>query len=210
MAMSARWIIVTVAICVFITALLFIAWCIRVRLYPGHSYICCWRERKQKQQQGLPRSLLQALTQIEGVTHRRPRRNPQHASEDQDCPICLSFLYSSEGEAEAESGARAQTESDLEAGQGVSGVVTKPTAISPVAASSKEKRCSIPRSKDDVVKMKRCSHMFHARCLATWFLREKYACPVCRTPYYQPVGDLESDVDYRYRYEVAIPAVPFW
>ncbi|TDZ13767.1 hypothetical protein Cob_v013104 [Colletotrichum orbiculare MAFF 240422] len=31
----------------------------------------------------------------------------------------------------------------------------------------------------------RCQHAFHAKCLSSWFLIERYDCPVCRSQYWQ-------------------------
>lgn len=38
---------------------------------------------------------------------------------------------------------------------------------------------------DDVLTLNSCRHAFHSRCLASWFLMERYDCPVCRVVYYR-------------------------
>lgn len=37
---------------------------------------------------------------------------------------------------------------------------------------------------DKAVSLKKCRHTFHSRCLASWFLVERYDCPVCREVYW--------------------------
>jgi len=38
---------------------------------------------------------------------------------------------------------------------------------------------------NDVLTLNICRHPFHSRCLASWFLMERYDCPVCRVVYYR-------------------------
>ncbi|KAK8135614.1 hypothetical protein PG984_003554 [Apiospora sp. TS-2023a] len=66
---------------------------------------------------------------------------------------------------------------------------------------------------DEILKMRRCPHMFHARCLATWFLMKRYDCPVCRAAYYQNSNDSEDSLSGRETVQPAslgIPVLPFW
>ncbi|KAI1455200.1 hypothetical protein F4805DRAFT_436572 [Annulohypoxylon moriforme] len=148
-----------------------------------------------------PRSVQQALTELEGVTEKQTRRNSQIESDEADCPICLGHLYPKEGHTST----IVETDKvDLEAGNGVSRTRTTTTEVTTV--ESKEQ--PVQPINDDVLKMKRCTHLFHARCLATWFLRKKYSCPVCRTPYYQVVDDDDFVED-----DSALPPMPvvaFW
>lgn len=37
----------------------------------------------------------------------------------------------------------------------------------------------------EILKLKSCGHWFHARCLSSWFLIDRYDCPVCRKSYWQ-------------------------
>lgn len=37
---------------------------------------------------------------------------------------------------------------------------------------------------DDVLTLNSCGHAFHSRCLASWFLMERFDCPLCRSVYY--------------------------
>ncbi|OTA81203.1 hypothetical protein M434DRAFT_213044 [Hypoxylon sp. CO27-5] len=163
-----------------------------------------WVVRHERRQRPtLPRSIQQAMTQLESVTEKRPRRNSQTESEDAECPICLACLYARES--------RTSTpvrgdKGDLEAGHGISGTNTTTTDM-----TAMEKRPSMQPIEDEVLQLKRCRHIFHARCLATWFLRNKYECPVCRTPYYQvaPVEEVE-ELEEDYRIPTTLPTVAFW
>ncbi|OTB01716.1 hypothetical protein M426DRAFT_14176 [Hypoxylon sp. CI-4A] len=125
----------------------------------------------------------------------------QVEAEEPECPICLAYLYAREPRT---STTLAGNKVDLEAGNGISKVTTTTTDIAP----QESKRQSMQPIDDEVLKLKRCTHMFHARCLATWFLRRKYACPVCRTPYFQMVP--ESDEEHQYRTQPPLPTVGFW
>lgn len=116
-------------------------------------------------------------------------------------PICLGYLYTKDVHTCA---SEAGDKIDLEAGMGVSRTTTITTTD--VTAQEKKQQSMQPID-DEVLKLKRCTHIFHARCLATWFLRKKYDCPVCRTPYYQVVQE-EAEEDYRI--PQSLPAVAFW
>ncbi|PKS05293.1 hypothetical protein jhhlp_008665 [Lomentospora prolificans] len=48
------------------------------------------------------------------------------------------------------------------------------------------KRCQNQPERDaEIMKLKSCGHWFHARCLASWFLIDRYDCPVCRKTYFE-------------------------
>jgi hypothetical protein len=36
---------------------------------------------------------------------------------------------------------------------------------------------------DSILKLRTCSHTFHAECLVSWFVLRKTTCPICRTAY---------------------------
>ncbi|KAI2465192.1 hypothetical protein F4781DRAFT_38136 [Annulohypoxylon bovei var. microspora] len=148
-----------------------------------------------------PKSIQHALTQLEGVTEKRERRNSQTESEEAECPICLGYLYPKEVRT---STPVAADKVDLEAGNGVSRTNTTITEVTTV----ENKDRPMQPIDDDVLKMKRCTHIFHARCLATWFLRKKFDCPVCRTPYYQMIEDTDSVEGYPT--PPPMPVVAFW
>lgn len=38
---------------------------------------------------------------------------------------------------------------------------------------------------DDILTLNSCGHSFHCKCLSSWFLIERFDCPVCREPYYK-------------------------
>lgn len=42
-----------------------------------------------------------------------------------------------------------------------------------------------PERDVEVMKLKDCGHWFHAQCLASWFLIDRYDCPVCRKIYFE-------------------------
>ncbi|KAL7625811.1 hypothetical protein AAE478_005034 [Parahypoxylon ruwenzoriense] len=154
----------------------------------------------------VPKSIQQALTQLETVSEKRSCRNPQTESEEAECPICLSHLYVRAAPAPA--APAAGDEEDLEAGgvlRPTTTTTTTTTADGPAEAKPNQPTQPI---NDDVLKLKRCSHVFHARCLATWYLRKKYRCPVCRAPYYQLTDRTGSGEDYRRR--TTLPSISFW
>ncbi|KAI1206888.1 uncharacterized protein F4807DRAFT_437590 [Annulohypoxylon truncatum] len=148
-----------------------------------------------------PKTIQQALTQLEGVTEKRTRRNSQTEAEEAECPICLGPLYPREART---STSVEEDKVDLEAGHGITRTHTTTTEVTTVESKDQ----SVQPINDDVLKMKRCTHLFHARCLATWFLRKKYSCPVCRTPYYQVVED--DDFVEGYPTPPPMPIVGFW
>ena len=43
-----------------------------------------------------------------------------------------------------------------------------------------------------ILRLKTCSHVFHARCLASWYIRLMYACPICRCRYWSSPEDNRS------------------
>lgn len=36
----------------------------------------------------------------------------------------------------------------------------------------------------EILRLRSCGHWFHARCLSSWFLIDRYDCPVCRKSYW--------------------------
>lgn len=55
-------------------------------------------------------------------------------------------------------------------------------------------------AEDDIMTINTCGHSFHSKCLSSWFLIERYDCPVCRVPYYKGIP----------RRETALSVTPFW
>ncbi|CZR40798.1 uncharacterized protein FPRO_10386 [Fusarium proliferatum ET1] len=55
-------------------------------------------------------------------------------------------------------------------------------------------------AEDDIMTINACGHSFHSKCLSSWFLIERYDCPVCRVPYYKGMP----------RRETALSVTPFW
>ncbi|KAG9250710.1 uncharacterized protein F5Z01DRAFT_343966 [Emericellopsis atlantica] len=56
-----------------------------------------------------------------------------------------------------------------------------PTTVSPTTCNGDAAEEVV----DDVLTLNSCGHAFHARCLASWFLIERFDCPVCRVVYYR-------------------------
>ncbi|KAK8035510.1 hypothetical protein PG993_010505 [Apiospora rasikravindrae] len=151
-------------------------------------------------------------------------------------PICLASLYglspserpSSEPEVEAGGGGGA-VRGDLEAGtlkQKKTPAGKEASAsvdVAEMAEAAKKRmmdKLQTPRRTswrpqpidDEILKMRRCPHMFHARCLATWFLMKRYDCPVCRAAYYQTSNESEESLSGRESVRPAslgIPVLPF-
>lgn len=48
-------------------------------------------------------------------------------------------------------------------------------------------------AEQDVLTLNTCKHSFHAACLTSWFLLEKYNCPVCKGKYFDPKGRFHLD-----------------
>ncbi|KAI1391636.1 uncharacterized protein F4822DRAFT_191942 [Hypoxylon trugodes] len=198
--MEYPWQSVIVAIFALLGAIVVVVLCARW----GGWCSCSGRRRtttneKKSKPPGLPKSIQHAMTQLEGVTEKRTGRNPQTESEEAECPICLSYLYPKEIPAAATP--TTNSEVDLEAG------LSRTTTSTTDTVTHEKKRQSMQPVDDEVLKLKRCTHIFHARCLATWFLRKKYDCPVCRTPYYQVVPEVEEE---DYRMQATLPVVAFW
>lgn len=36
---------------------------------------------------------------------------------------------------------------------------------------------------DDMVRRLSCGHIFHSECIARWYLRKHYTCPLCMLRY---------------------------
>ncbi|OTB18188.1 hypothetical protein K445DRAFT_9154 [Daldinia sp. EC12] len=159
-----------------------------------------WTRNKEQSETGLSGSIQRALIQLESATEKRPARNSSTELEDAECPICLAHLYPNNSRP---STSAADHGADLEAGNGISRSATIITVASDAAV---EKHKPTQPIHDEVLKMKRCRHVFHAKCLATWFLRKEYRCPVCRVTYYQAEEETEED----YRIPALLPVAVVW
>ncbi|KAK7966375.1 uncharacterized protein PG986_000652 [Apiospora aurea] len=184
----------------------------------------------------VPKSLQQAIARLAEVTENKGHRSEGRESCENLCPICLASLYglplseaaSSKSDAE---GGRAAVSGDLEAGtlkkEEERPAVKEASASIDVAemaeAAKKTMMDKLQKQKgtswrprpidDEILKMRRCPHMFHARCLATWFLMKRYDCPVCRAAYYQTSNESEESLSGRESVRPAslgIPILPFW
>ncbi|KAI1660534.1 hypothetical protein F4813DRAFT_297110 [Daldinia decipiens] len=157
-----------------------------------------WTRNRKRSKPGLPDSIRQALIQLEGATEKRHARNSLTEPEDAECPICLAHLYSNDTRPSTSATGH---DTDLEIGDGISRSATIITVASDAAAKKDQPTQPID---DEVLKMKRCRHVFHAKCLATWFLRKEYRCPVCRVPYYEAEEETREE---DYRIPALLPAV---
>ncbi|KAI1469869.1 uncharacterized protein F4812DRAFT_420632 [Daldinia caldariorum] len=160
-----------------------------------------WARNKGNSEPGLPISIESALIQLESATDKRPARNSLTELEDAECPICLAYLYPNSARP---STSAADHEADLETGNGMS---RSPTIITVASDGAVEKGPPTKPSHDEVLKMKRCRHIFHAKCLAKWFLRKEYRCPVCRVTYYQEEEEAEAE---DYRMAALMPVAVVW
>ncbi|KAI3328523.1 hypothetical protein F4824DRAFT_408546 [Ustulina deusta] len=143
-----------------------------------------WREWPHTQKVRPPKSIHDALKLLYTVTERKSQRDYQADCDDAECPICLaSFSRKSE-----ENTSRQDADADLEAGSGFPKTMMTITAgVSRLTGSAKwKKRRSLQPSDDQILRIGRCGHAFHSQCLVTWFLKEKYDCPLCRAQYYPP------------------------
>ncbi|KAI0883120.1 uncharacterized protein GGS22DRAFT_167918 [Annulohypoxylon maeteangense] len=196
--MLQQWQYILIAFLTILGAIVAVLFCAHWGGWTGLSYYSGrWLTSSGRR---FPRSIQQALTELEGVTEKTIRRNPQTESEQSECPICLGPLYPREGHASTIVEA---DKVDVEAGQGVAATCTT-TEVTTVESKNQP----VQPINDDILKMKRCTHLFHARCLAMWFLRKKYNCPVCRTPYYQVVDDGNSMENSSA--PPPLPVVAFW
>ena len=47
-----------------------------------------------------------------------------------------------------------------------------------------EDAAAVEEVADDILTLNTCGHVFHSRCLASWFLMDRFDCPMCRVQYY--------------------------
>ncbi|KAH3920320.1 hypothetical protein HBI56_068470 [Parastagonospora nodorum] len=88
---------------------------------------------------------------------------PDSAStSEHECAICLSALHAP---APPEAALLAPSDTSI-----VDEAATNPTTPPPSEA-------------DAILKLRTCSHTFHAECLVSWFVLRKTTCPICRTAY---------------------------
>ncbi|KAI0123422.1 hypothetical protein BJ170DRAFT_641783 [Xylariales sp. AK1849] len=203
--MNYPWDVVIIVCCCVLGVLMILGIWFRVKLHMHYESIF---KEQNKCKPAFSRSLQRAVTELKGVTENRGHRSEQRQSNEYECPICLASLYSNPV------GTAPTTGSELDLEAGVSRTTTI-TTTSTASTALKEQKNTVPWQPqpidDEVLKMKRCQHMFHARCLATWFLRRRYDCPVCRTLYYQVV-EVDTSRDHREDLYVREPTIPvvFW
>ncbi|KAF2962763.1 hypothetical protein GQX73_g10810 [Xylaria multiplex] len=134
----------------------------------------------------IPPQVQHAMEQLHTVTERKHQRDYRGSNDDTECPICLASFSGASRNASRRGG-----KNDLETGLSLLGTITTITAggsRQPAQAPPKKHTRFQPLD-SDILKITRCGHAFHSRCLVTWFLREeqndgKHNCPLCRVEYY--------------------------
>ncbi|KAL0943174.1 uncharacterized protein CTRU02_201060 [Colletotrichum truncatum] len=120
-----------------------------------------------------------------------------------DSPICIGPLFvSSSGHASVEGPTQAMpsqasgTGGDGSVLEGSGGQLTHSgvAIIKKLVEASKWRLLQLRKEKaskspsespdDEILTLKICQHAFHAKCLSSWFLIERYDCPVCRSQYW--------------------------
>ncbi|KAI1422525.1 hypothetical protein F5Y12DRAFT_717313 [Xylaria sp. FL1777] len=142
-----------------------------------------WREWSHPQKVQVPKSIEDALKVLHTVSERRSQKDYLTARDDAECPICLaSFSRKSEDTTNQQR----DCDVDLEAGLGFArSIMTITAGVSRLTVPSKwKKRRPLQPIDDEILRIRRCGHAFHSNCLVTWFLKEKYECPICRARYY--------------------------
>ncbi|KUI59764.1 RING-H2 finger protein ATL54 [Cytospora mali] len=109
------------------------------------------------------------------------------SQEDLECPICMGELFRRVPILQTRT--TGTTTSTVE-----HGVTETKTPLNPLATQDPDYNHRTPPPildsnvfrwlADDVVSLRICQHTFHARCLTTWFMTERYDCPVCRAVYW--------------------------
>ncbi|KAI8947882.1 hypothetical protein F4801DRAFT_605001 [Xylaria longipes] len=138
------------------------------------------QQRGEMWKSRIPFPIQDALNQLYTVTERRGHHEYRLDDDDTECPICLSSFSRRSNDMSS----RRDTEIDLEAG-----LETHETAKTITVDASKRNKTPVLQPMDtEILRINRCGHTFHSRCLVTWFLKSKHDCPICRTAYYPPSG----------------------
>jgi hypothetical protein len=109
-----------------------------------------------------------------------------------ECPICIGPLVPEPLQRDEQSARVALAEVTTIAGssaepspagahEDASGVSSKLLSVLPF----RKKVSPGSGSGDDVLTLTACGHSFHAKCLSSWFLIDRYDCPICRITYYR-------------------------
>lgn len=98
-------------------------------------------------------------------------------------PICLSS-FSRKSEEDIHQANR--DTNDLETGSVLPGPMRIVIAKVRRQIAIRQGRCADHSIDDEILKIRKCGHTFRAQCLALWFLKGKYECPLCKIRYYKP------------------------
>ncbi|KAI1733543.1 hypothetical protein F4680DRAFT_398162 [Xylaria scruposa] len=126
----------------------------------------------------VPRSIPAALKELYTVAERRHQDEYQLDRDDTNCPICLSSF----GRRSSDTTSRRDSQVDLEAG-------LEPDVASETSSAGGfvwKNRPALQAMDTEILRINRCGHAFHARCLVTWFLQGRADCPMCRGTFYPP------------------------
>jgi hypothetical protein len=96
---------------------------------------------------------------------------------EKECAICLSTLLAPSPPEPA----KLSNENDVD-----EAAITPPKAV----------------EQEEILRLKDCSHEFHAECLISWVVLHKKSCPICRTVYYHDEPEKPTNVEAR----SAVPA----
>ncbi|ROW01855.1 hypothetical protein VMCG_05563 [Cytospora schulzeri] len=120
-------------------------------------------------------------------------RPAQVSQEELECPICMGELFRRISIPQPRT-TRIIPKAETRSGTIKSEAEIPPpsTGIIPPAIQSPDHDGSPPPPDssmvrwfaDDVVSLRTCQHIFHGRCLTTWFMMERYDCPLCRAAYW--------------------------
>ncbi|KAI0546711.1 hypothetical protein F4679DRAFT_403784 [Xylaria curta] len=149
-----------------------IIWVRDPRLYRARLAVSVIRDRVVRFR--VPRSIPAALNGLYTVADRRHQAGYQLGCNDTECPICLSSF----GRRSSDISSHRDSQVDLEAGLESETV--------PASGFVWKNSPALQAMDTEILRLHRCGHAFHARCLLTWVLEGRADCPVCRTIFYPP------------------------
>ncbi|QPC72080.1 hypothetical protein HYE68_002832 [Fusarium pseudograminearum] len=113
-------------------------------------------------------------------------------SEFGECPICIGPLVPEP--------MHTVTRDPRPVLEQVSTVTSRETASQAKSQATAGQTEEVTDTNDDVLTINACGHSFHSKCLSSWFLIDRYDCPVCRVPYYKGMP----------RHQQSLNVSPFW
>jgi hypothetical protein len=113
-------------------------------------------------------------------------------SEFGECPICIGPLVPEP--------AYAVTQDPRPVLERVLTVASHKTTSQAKSQETVGQTEEVTNANDDILTINSCGHSFHSKCLSSWFLIDRYDCPVCRVPYYKGMP----------RHQQTLNVSPFW